>query len=74
MKDEDKFKEYQISESDIDKIISYLKIVDPENATPENAISFLGHYATRFHEMGHALSDDQLQEFYNQFKNDKLDT
>lgn len=73
MKDAEKFKEYQISEPDIDKIINYLKIVDPENATPENAILFLSHYATRFHEMGHTLSDDQLQEFYNQFKNDKLD-
>jgi len=73
MKDEKIFEEYQIDESDIDKIIAYLKIVDPENATPENAISFLKHYAKRFHEMGHVLSDEQLRDFYDQFKNNKLD-
>jgi len=67
------FEEYQISEGDIDKIIAYLKIVDPENATPENAIAFLEDYATRFHEMGHVFKDDELKELYDKYKNNELD-
>lgn len=73
MTDGKSFEEYQINEADIDKIIVYLKIVDPENATPENAIAFLEDYATRFHEMGHVFKDEELKEFYDKFKNNKLD-
>ena len=73
MTDEKSFEEYQINETDIDKVIAYLKIVDSENATPENAIAFLEDYATRFHEMGHVLPDDQLKDLYTKFKNNELD-
>jgi len=73
MTDEKSFEEYQINEADIDKIIAYLRIVDPKNATPENAIAFLKDYAKRFHEMGHVLSDDELKDLYDKFKNNKLD-
>jgi len=73
MTDINNFEEYQICEADIDKIIAYLKTVDPKNATPENAIAFLEHYAKRFHEMGHVLPDEQLKELYSKFKNNKLD-
>ena len=73
MTDEKSFEEYQINETDIDKVIAYLKIVDSENATPENAIAFLEDYAKRFHEMGHVLPDDQLNVLYDKFKNNKLD-
>jgi hypothetical protein len=73
MTDEKSFEEYQINETDIDKVIAYLKIVDPENATPENAIAFLEDYAKRFHEMGHVLPDDQLKDLYDKFKNNKID-
>lgn len=72
MTDANNFEEYQISESDIDKVIAYLKTIDPENATPENAIAFLGYYAKRFHEMGHVLSDDQLKHLYDEFTNNKF--
>jgi hypothetical protein len=74
MTDKTNFDEYQINEADIDKIITYLKFEDPDNATPENAIAFLERYAKRFHEMGHVLTDDQMRELYDKFKNDKLDT
>lgn len=74
MTDLNKFEEYQINEADIDKIIAYLKTIDPIMATPENAIAFLKRYAERFHEMGHVLSDDELRDFYDKFKNDKLDS
>jgi len=73
MTDEKSFEEYQINETDIDKVITYLKIVDPENATPENAIAFLEHYSKRFHEMGHVLLDDQLKALYDKFKNNDLE-
>ena len=73
MTDTNNFEDYQISEADIDKVIAYLKIIDPENATPENAIAFLEHYSKRFHEMGHVLPDDQLKHLYDKFKNNKLD-
>jgi hypothetical protein len=73
MTDVNNFEEYQINEADIDKIIAYLKTVDPDNATPENAIAFLEHYTKRFHEMGHVLPDDQLKDLYGKFKNNKLD-
>ncbi|MEI6053875.1 MAG: hypothetical protein WCQ49_00725 [Candidatus Saccharibacteria bacterium] len=73
MTDINNFEEYQICEADIDKIIAYLKTVDPKNATPENAIAFLEHYAKRFHEMGHVLPDEQLKDLYSKFKNNKLD-
>lgn len=68
------FEGYQISEADIDKVIAYLKTVDPENATPENAIAFIEDYTKRFHEMGHVLADDKLQDLYTKFKNNKLDS
>jgi cytochrome oxidase Cu insertion factor (SCO1/SenC/PrrC family) len=73
MTDVNNFEEYQINEADIDKIIAYLKTVDPKNATPENAIAFLEDYAKRFHEMGHVLLDDQLKDLYDKFKNNELD-
>ena len=35
------YQEYEISEADIDKTIAYLKTIDPEHATPEDAIAYL---------------------------------
>lgn len=74
MTDTNNFEEYQISEADIDKVIAYIKTIDPENATPENAIAFLEHYSKRFHEMGHVSSDGELKDLYNKFnKNESND-
>ena len=66
--------QYQISEADIDKVIAYLKTVDPEKATPENAIAFIEDYVKRFHEIGHILKDDEFKELYEKFKNNELDS
>ena len=33
--------DYELNEKDIDGVLRFLKIYDPENATPENAISIL---------------------------------
>lgn len=73
MADVDEFEQYEISDEDIDKVIAYLKTIDPEQATPENAIAFLEYYAAKFHMLGHMLTDDQLHELYEKFKNNDLD-
>ena len=61
------FKPYQMNEADIDKTIAYLKTIDPEHATPEDAIAYLEYYQTVIHELGHQLSDDELQQLYEEF-------
>ena len=74
MTDVKNLEQYQINEADIDKVIAYLKTMDPEKATPENAINFLEDYAKHFHELGHVLKDDEFKELYDKFKNNKLDS
>ena len=61
------FKPYEMNEADIDKTIAYLKTIDPERATPEDAIAYLEYYQTVIHELGHQLSDDELQQLYEEF-------
>jgi hypothetical protein len=61
------FKPYEMNEADIDKTIAYLKTIDPEHATPEDAIAYLEYYQTVIHELGHQLSDDELQQLYEEF-------
>lgn len=65
--------QYQISEADIDNVIAYLKTVDPEKATPENAFAFLEDYAKSFHELGHVLKDNEFKELYDKFKDNELE-
>lgn len=36
-------KEYELNEKDIDSVLNYLKLTDPEHATPEMAISILDY-------------------------------
>ncbi len=67
MKDFTQFDEYELNEADIDKVLNYLKIVDPDNATPENAIDFLEYYQSLFHEAGHITRDEDLEKLYNEF-------
>jgi cytochrome oxidase Cu insertion factor (SCO1/SenC/PrrC family) len=61
------YQEYQISEADIDKTIAYLKTIDPERATPEDAIAYLEYYQAKFHALGHVLTDEELQQLYDEF-------
>ena len=61
------FKPYEMNEADIDKTIAYLKTLDPDHATPEDAIAYLEYYQTVIHELGHQLSDDELQQLYEEF-------
>lgn len=44
---------YEINEKDIDTVIRFLKINDPENATPEKAISLLEDLQAGVHKLSH---------------------
>jgi cell fate (sporulation/competence/biofilm development) regulator YlbF (YheA/YmcA/DUF963 family) len=61
------YQEYEMSEADIDKTIAYLKTIDPEHATPEDAIAYLEYYQAKFHALGHVLTDEELQQLYEEF-------
>lgn len=61
------YKEYEMSEADINKTIAYLKTVDPEHAAPEDAVAYLNYYLAKFHALGHVLSDEELQLLYDEF-------
>ena len=61
------YEPYEMTEADIDKVIAYLKTIDPDHATPEDAIAFLEYYQTVFHELGHVLTDEEMQKLYNEF-------
>ena len=61
---------YQINEKDIDGVLRFLKITDPENATPEMAIALLEFYKEKFHKMAHT-DLDKLKEIYEEFKKEK---
>lgn len=61
------FRPYEMNEADIDITIAYLKTIDPEHATPEDAIAYLEYYQTVIHELGHQLSDDELKQLYEEF-------
>lgn len=59
--------DYELNEKDIDSVINFLKIHDPENVTPENAISLLEDMKTGIHDLAHSNPDllDKLNEYLN---------
>jgi hypothetical protein len=46
-------KRYEITDKDIESTLLYLKYHDPENATPEKAISMLEDLRQGYHEKAH---------------------
>jgi hypothetical protein len=46
-------KDYHYNEADIDRIINYIKLIDPKNATPEIAIEILEDEYVKYHDMSH---------------------
>ncbi len=46
--------DYEINEKDIESTIRFLKIHDPENATPEKAIALLEDLRAGVHQMSHS--------------------
>lgn len=61
---------YEINEKDIDSVINFLKIHDPENATPEMAISILEAMQAKFHTMSHT-DPEALREILENLKKQK---
>ncbi len=58
---------YQMNEKDIEMVINFLKITDPENATPEVAIQLLEHLQATFHTLTHD-NPEKLKEMYASLK------
>jgi len=57
---------YQMNEKDIDSVIRFLKITDPEHATPEMAIDLLEHLQATYHTM-QCEDPDMLAKIYEDF-------
>lgn len=68
MTDFNEHEEYEINEKDIDSILNFLQIFDPENAKPEKAIAFLQYLRLGVHEIAHS-NPEKLEELYGKFKN-----
>lgn len=76
MADVNNFEEYTPTEEDIQKIMRYLKTIDAEHATREDAIAFLDYYRVKIHVLSHHLSEEQMIELYDEFakkRDDKID-
>lgn len=58
---------YEINEKDIEAVIRFLKETDPENATPEMAISILEHLKGQFHTLAHE-NPEKLREILKNLK------
>lgn len=56
-------KKYELNHKDIESAIRYIKLTDPENATPEKAIALLEDLHAGFHQMAHDNPEllEQLQ-------------
>lgn len=61
---------YEINEKDIDSVIRYLKLTDPENATPEKAIFVLENWQASIHMMSHD-SPELLEELQKELNDNK---
>lgn len=56
-----------MNEKDIDSVLRFLKITDPEHATPEMAVALLEHLKAHFHTMVH-LDPETLKKQYEELK------
>ena len=59
---------YDLNEQDIDAVLRYMQLNDPENATPEHAVRFLVMWkkSLRKRDINSPLETD-LDEFYKEF-------
>ena len=59
---------YDLNEQDIDAVLHYMKLNDPENATPERAVRFLVMWkkSLRKRDINSPL-ETNLDEFYKEF-------
>lgn len=58
---------YELNEKDIDGAIRYLKIHDPENATPEKAIAKIEEAIASAHALGHT-NPEGLEQLLEELK------
>ena len=59
---------YDLNEKDIDAILHYMKLNDPENATPERAVRFLVTWKKSLRERNiNSPLEANLDEFYKEF-------
>lgn len=63
-------KDYKYSEADIDWMIKRIKLIDPDNATPEMAITVLEDYYAKYHIMSHD-NPEVLDAIYQDVKKKK---
>ena len=65
---------YDLSEEDIDAVLRYMKLNDPDNATPERAVRFLVTWkkSLRKRDINSPLEAD-LDEFYKEFTKTDLE-
>lgn len=63
-------KQYEMNEKDIDSVIRWLKIHDPENATPETAIEILEEMYASVHLLSHE-DPELLEKIYRELKSRK---
>ena len=63
-------KKYQINEKDIESVLRFLKLTDPDHATPEMAIDILEHMQATFHSMRHQ-NPETLEKIYVELKKQK---
>ena len=63
-----------MNEKDIEGVINYLKIFDPENATPEMAIELLEYMQATYHNINHEDSMLLKKMYEDLQKQEKLKT
>jgi hypothetical protein len=63
---------YDINDKDIDSMLNYLRIFEPENATPEYAAEFLKFLKLGYRRTGQ-LDPDELSKLLKDFKKSKSD-
>jgi cytochrome oxidase Cu insertion factor (SCO1/SenC/PrrC family) len=63
-------KKYELNEKDIDTALKFLRLHDPEHATPEMAMALLEHMQAAFHTMSHD-DPDMLEKIYEDLKTKK---
>jgi hypothetical protein len=61
---------YELNEKDIDSVIRWLKIHDPENATPEKAIAKIEEAMASAHALGHK-NPEKLEELLKELRQGK---
>ena len=59
---------YSLSEEDIDKVLHYMQIHDPEHASPERAVRFLVTWKKNLRDRDiSSPAESELVEFYSKF-------